>query len=66
MCCQPGERHQGMQIKAIPIGDCCGSSQFSRRFFSSEEEKTILEEYKEQLSKELAGVEEQISKLKKK
>jgi len=36
---------------------------FPRRFVSSAEEKERLERYREQLKKELAGVEEQLKKM---
>jgi len=39
-------------------GRGCGLS--FRRFFSSKEERECLESYKDQLQKELAGVEERI------
>jgi len=48
------------------ICGCCGSG-FGppfRRFFSSKEEQEYLETYRDQLKKELAGVEEHIKELK--
>ena len=59
MCCEyPGYRG--------PMGlgahqPCCIC--FPRRFVSSAEEKERLERYREQLKKELAGVEEQLKKM---
>ena len=44
----------------------CGCRPFFRHFSTSEEEKKKLEEYKEQLKKELQGVEEWIQKIKSK
>ena len=41
----------------------CGCGSSFRRFFSSEEERECLETYRDQLKKELAGVEEQIKTL---
>lgn len=41
----------------------CGPA--TRRFFSSKEEKECLEQYMDQLKKELAGVEERIEDLSK-
>lgn len=43
---------------------CGGSGQSFRRFFAVKEKKESLESYKDQLQKELAGVEERISELK--
>jgi hypothetical protein len=42
----------------------CGCGTFTRRFISAKEEEERLEEYREQLKKELAGVEERIQELK--
>jgi hypothetical protein len=39
---------------------------FFRRFISAKEEQERLEEYRDQLKKELAGVEERIQELKSK
>jgi hypothetical protein len=39
---------------------------FSRRFISANEEREKLEEYRDQLKKELTGVEEHIQELKRK
>jgi hypothetical protein len=41
----------------------CGCGSSFRRFFSSKEESECLENYKGQLEKELAGVEERIREL---
>jgi hypothetical protein len=58
--CHPKRHHQ-----AIGHGPChCGCSPFFRHFITSEEEKRRLEEYKEQLKKELQGVEECIQEFK--
>ncbi len=60
--CQPG----GAQVHLAPSCSCgcwgCGPS--FRRFFSSKEEKECLEAYKEELKKELAGVENRIREIK--
>ena len=45
---------------------CCAPGLFVRRFRTAKEEQERLEAYKEQLQKELAGVEEQIQKSKNK
>lgn len=42
----------------------CGCSPFFRHFVTSKEERERLEEYKEQLKKELQGVEECIQEIK--
>ncbi|MFC2024014.1 hypothetical protein ACFLTJ_00315 [Chloroflexota bacterium] len=53
--------HHGMS------GTCgCGCGGFQRRFVSAKEEQDRLENYAEQLKKELAGVEERIQELKSK
>ena len=55
--CQPKTSQKGKSSH-----DCdCGSS--FRRFFSSKEELECLENYKDQLSNELAGIEERIREL---
>ena len=58
--CQPRAtpRHMGM------CGCECGCAPLFRRFFSSKEEQERLETYRDQLKKELAGVEERIKELK--
>jgi hypothetical protein len=43
---------------------CCEPGTFSRRFVSSKEAEERLEAYKDQLKKEIAGVDERIRKLK--
>lgn len=59
MCCETT-----IQRPAKGQADCgCGCTGFPRRFLSAQEEKTKLEEYQEQLKKELAGVQECINKL---
>lgn len=42
---------------------CCGSGPSFRRFFTLKENIEGLESYKDQLQKELAGVEERISEI---
>jgi hypothetical protein len=46
------------------VSSCCGS-QVHRRFLTAQEKLEQLETYKDQLAKELAGVEERIKELKK-
>lgn len=59
--CQPKE---ALIIKGFP--GCCDVVPQFRHFFSSKEEKECLESYRDQLEKELAGVEERIKELEKK
>lgn len=60
--CQP----RGNQRTFGGWGCCCGCrcGTFFRRFISAKEEKEMLEEYRDNLKKELAGVEERIQELK--
>jgi hypothetical protein len=59
MCCETNiQRPQNLQA-----GCGCGCTGMSRRFLSAQEEKAKLEEYQDQLKKELAGVQECINKL---
>ena len=51
----------------MPTCTCgCGSSPPFRRLFSLKEEQEWIESYRDQLTKELAGVEERIKELKSK
>lgn len=59
--CQPAK----MSRPEVAAGNCCGPCQCGccpplRRFYSSEEQRERLENYRDQLKKELAGVEERI------
>lgn len=62
-------RTRGTQL-TLGTGGCtcgccgCGCGTFFRRFISAKEEQERLEEYRDQLKKELAGVEERIQELK--
>ena len=58
MCCECEPR----KPKGCTCGCGCGPS--FRRFYSSEEEREQLESYKDELKKELAGVEELLTELK--
>jgi hypothetical protein len=62
--CQPKMAPRGI---AGCTRDCCGcgSGLAFRRFFSSQELRECLEDYRDQLKKELAGVEDHIKKSKK-
>lgn len=42
---------------------CCGSGPAGRRFFSSKEVIERLENYKEQITRELTGIEERLNEL---
>jgi hypothetical protein len=55
-------RNVGMSGCTCGCGCGCGPS--FRRFFSSQEERECLEAYRDQLKKELTGVEERIGELK--
>jgi len=63
--CQSGRMTRNVGMLDCACG-CCGCGPSFRRFFSSEEERECLESYRDQLKKELAGVEERISELKSK
>jgi hypothetical protein len=65
MCCQPGGSRGGFGGGESHYG-CCSSrwERPFRRFVSAREEREQLEEYRDQLQKELAGVEERIQELK--
>lgn len=58
--CQP----RGSHFSAWGCGCGCGCGPFFRRFISKKEEVEFMEEYRDQLKKELAGVEERIRELK--
>jgi hypothetical protein len=60
MCCEP----KPGKISGTSAC-CCEPHGAFRRFVSSKEEAERLEKYKEQLEKEITGVEERINELKK-
>lgn len=62
MCCEP------KKVQASSASDCCccAPDRVARHFVSSREEAERLEKYREQLEKEIAGVDEHIAELKKK
>ncbi|NIA20443.1 MAG: hypothetical protein GWP05_00390 [Anaerolineaceae bacterium] len=63
--CQPTRTPSKAGIGGCTCGCCgCGCGSSFRRFFSSEEKRECLENYRDQLKKELAGVEERISECK--
>ena len=61
--CQPEMSPRSSEL-AECTGGCCRYGPGFRRFFSSKEEKERLENYRDQLKKELVGVEESIKGLK--
>ena len=61
--CQPEGSQRTFGAWGCTCG-CCGCGPFFRRFVSAKEEVERLEEYRDQLKKELAGLEERIQELK--
>ena len=62
--CQPGGSQGTRGARGCGCGCCgCGCGTSFRHFMSAKEEQERLEEYKEQLKKEIAGVEECIQEL---
>lgn len=63
--CQPRASQRTLGTCGCNCGCCgCGCGTFFRRFISAEEQQERLVEYKEQLKKEVAGVEDRIQELK--
>jgi hypothetical protein len=62
MCCEP----EDAKTSSPTCCCCCETSRPTRRFVSSKEEAERLERYKEELEREIAGVNERIDDLKKK
>ena len=63
MCCNPRDISRSLgSCDCTPV--CCDPGLFVRRFRASKEEAERLEEYKEQLEKEIAGVDERIREIK--
>lgn len=64
MCCEPGGRHVVLDTSA---SDCCccepGWDHPRRRYVSTNERIERLEAYREELRKELEGVDEAIGEL---
>ena len=58
-CCSGGKGHHGHH-KAHGSGTCCG---MQRRFITKAEQREALENYRDQLKKELTGVEERLQEL---
>lgn len=61
--CQPTIAHRRIGLTECRCG--CGCDLGFRRFVSPQEEREWLENYRDQLKKELAGVEDHIKKSKK-
>ena len=62
--CQPGGSQRGFGDRGCNCGCCgCGCGGSFRRFISAKEQLEWLEEYRDQLHKELAGVEERIQEV---
>lgn len=62
--CRPRTTQRYWGMGGCACGCCgCGCGPAFRRFFSSKEEIECLEGYRDQLKKELAGVEERITEL---
>jgi hypothetical protein len=63
--CQPQVAYRSSGVAGCTCGCCgCGCSPAFRQFFSSQEELECLVTYKNQLQKELAGVDERIKERK--
>ncbi len=63
--CQPRKAPISSGLAGCACGCCgCGCGPGFRRYFSTQEERECLESYKDQLQKELAGVEERIKECK--
>ena len=63
--CQPRMAPRSSGLVGCTCGCCgCGCGPGFRRFFSNQEERECLENYRDQLKKELAGVEERIKECK--
>lgn len=63
--CQPRGSQSTSGVHGCDCGCCgCGCVPFFRRFITVKEKEERLREYKEQLEKELEGLEERILELK--
>jgi hypothetical protein len=63
--CLPRESQRTEGVWGCACGCCgCGCGPFFRRFISAKEEEEKLEGYKDQLKKELQGLEERLQELK--
>lgn len=66
MCCETNEYQRGFNPRKYAFGCCCGCGSSFRRFMSAKEERERIEDYREQLKKELAAVEEHLKEIKSK
>jgi hypothetical protein len=66
MCCGQKEHQRSFSnLKHASTCECeCGCGHSFRRYVSSGEKQELLEEYKNQLEKELAAVDEQLTEIK--
>ena len=62
MCCESKPGRKTLAVLACGP-DCCGGGPSFRRFITSKEKQECMEEYKDQLEKELAGVKERIQEI---
>jgi glutathione S-transferase len=63
--CQPGSGHRHTGMGRCTCG-CCSCGPSFRRFFTAKEEEEWMENYRDQLKKELAGLEERLKERKEK
>jgi hypothetical protein len=64
MCCEPKPGRRAFAVRGCGPSSCdCGCGPSFRRFITSKEKLECMEEYKDQLEKELAGVKERIQEL---
>ena len=61
MCCEP----KAVKTSSDSGCCCCEPGLAVRRFVSSKEEAEKLESYKDQLEREIAGIDERIEEIKK-
>jgi hypothetical protein len=63
MCCDPTEVHRARGTVCCETDCCCTPRLFARRFVSAKEKQERLEAYRDQLEKEIAGVQDRIQEL---
>lgn len=63
MCCEPTNSRRIGRGRCEPYA-CCWYSPRHRYFLSKEEEIEMLEKYKEELEKEIRGVEQKLQEMK--
>ena len=62
-CCEPETTKQQQACCECP-SVCCSPGSLTRRFVSRKEKQEWLERYREELEKEIAGVDERVQELK--